>query len=259
LLFVSACIGAVGLFLLSEAGASFRLRNAVVAASVAVTIYGLGKTFFWPTMLGVAAERFPKGGALTIGALGCVGTLSAGLLGGPAIGFMQDRYASQSLQKSSPAAYERYRADRENSFLFFHSRGLDGSKVAVLADNGEQLARDLDAVKRSGPAATNTEPAAFTRVLRLLHLGGNETAGAQVQSLEAWWATAKPHAQSDRAPVVEATLYGSRMALRRTALVPVCMAAGYLLLLLYFRSKGGYREVHLGDADERANRVGAVS
>ena len=64
-------------------------------------------------MLGVTAERFPRGGALVIGAMGCVGNLSAGFLGGPAIGFMQDRFASQDLQQSSPAAYERYRADRD--------------------------------------------------------------------------------------------------------------------------------------------------
>ncbi len=29
----------------------------------AATLYGVGKTFFWPTMLGVVAEQFPKGGA----------------------------------------------------------------------------------------------------------------------------------------------------------------------------------------------------
>lgn len=224
LLFISACIGAVGLTLLSEAGARFRIGGAVFAASVAVTIYGLGKSFFWPTMLGVAAERFPKGGALTIGALGCVGTLSAGLLGGPAIGFMQDRFASQLLQHTSPATYQRYSADRENSFLFFRSRGLDSSKVAVLADNGKQLAEDLAALQRS------------------------HAQDPQIQSLAAWWEAARGYVSVDREPVIQATLYGSRMALRRTALVPIAMAAGYFLLLIYFRSLGGYRQLHLATA-----------
>ena len=35
---------------------------------LAATVYGFGKTFLWPTMLGVVSERFPKGGALTLGA-----------------------------------------------------------------------------------------------------------------------------------------------------------------------------------------------
>lgn len=244
LLLVSACVGAIGLFFLSEAGGRFRLGGAVMAATIAVTIYGMGKTFFWPTMLGVAAERFPKGGALTIGALGCVGTLSAGLLGGPAIGFMQDRFASQSLENSSPAAYQRYQADKDNSFLFFHSRGLDGSKVAILTDNGEQLAKDLAALKKSESTKAGAEVSALTRFLRALHLARDEAPGAEVRKLQVWWTTARTFAAADRGPVVGATLYGSRMALRRTALVPVAMAAGYLLLLLYFRAKGGYRQLH---------------
>jgi hypothetical protein len=170
--------------------------------------------------------------------------LSAGLLGGPAIGFMQDRFASQSLEHSSPAAYERYQADKDNSFLFFHSRGLDGSKVAVLTDNGKQLAKDLAALKKSESTEAGAEVSAMTRFLRALHLARDEAPGAEVRKLEAWWATARIFAAADRAPVIGATLYGSRMALRRTALVPVVMAAGYLLLLVYFRATGGYRQLH---------------
>lgn len=237
LLFISACIGATGLILLSETGGRLRLGNAMLAAMLAVSVYGLGKSFFWPTMLGVAAERFPKGGALTIGALGCVGTLSAGLLGGPAIGFMQDRFASQSLQQSSPAAYQRYRADHENTFLFFHSRGLDGSKVAVLTDDGKQLANDLTAIRKS----KGQDP--------------------QLQSLATWWDSARSMANSDRGAVIGATLYGGRMALRCTAIVPVCMALGYLVLLLYFKSIGGYQQLHAGSgqADGGAAPVAVVT
>ena len=83
LLFVSACIGATGLTLLGSAGT-------VVMCVVAATVYACGKTFMWPTMLAVASERFPKGGAIAIGLMGGCGMLSAGLLGGPAIGFEQD-------------------------------------------------------------------------------------------------------------------------------------------------------------------------
>lgn len=123
LLFVSACIGACGLTLLGHAGSAFALVGAA-------TIYAVGKTFLWPTMLGVVSERFPKGGAIVIGAVGAVGTLSAGLLGTPGIGYQQDRFASEELREKSPAVYEQYQAPTTNSFLFFKPiRGLDGSKV----------------------------------------------------------------------------------------------------------------------------------
>ena len=34
-----------------------------LAAFAAATVFGVGIAYFWPTMLGVTAERFPKGGA----------------------------------------------------------------------------------------------------------------------------------------------------------------------------------------------------
>jgi MFS family permease len=65
----SAFLTAVGLYLLSFADSS-------VTAFTYATIYGLGIVYFWPTMLGVTAERFPKGGAFLLGLMGCVGNLA---------------------------------------------------------------------------------------------------------------------------------------------------------------------------------------
>ena len=93
----------------------------------------MGKTFLWPTMLAVVSERFPRGGAIAIGAVGGVGMLSAGMLGGPGIGFNQDYYATQQLKSDSRKSYKRYSAPETNTFLFvFHVKGLDGSKVHLM-------------------------------------------------------------------------------------------------------------------------------
>jgi len=128
LLFVSACMGATGLYLLGGASTAF-------ACVVAATIYGFGKTYLWPTMLGVVSERFPKGGAITIGTIGGVGMLSAGLLGGPGIGYKQDYFASTELQQTAPALYEEYKSPSENGFLLFPKiQGLDGTKVGEIRD-----------------------------------------------------------------------------------------------------------------------------
>ena len=88
LLCVSAGVAALGLFFLSKATG--------LTILAAATLYGFGKSFFWPTMLGVAAEQFPKGGALTLNTLGGVGMLAVGVLGAPLLGFSpghQDRSA----------------------------------------------------------------------------------------------------------------------------------------------------------------------
>jgi MFS family permease len=47
-----------------------------IIAFAAATVFGVGKTFFWPTMLGVTAEQFPRGGALLLGLMGGAGMLS---------------------------------------------------------------------------------------------------------------------------------------------------------------------------------------
>src|SRR4051812_47547497 len=145
LLFISACFGAVGLFMLGT-------FQAGVMLVVAGTVFALGKTFYWPTMLGVAGEQFPKSGALGMGLLGGFGMLSAGFLGGPGIGYKQDRNASAYLQEK-PAfvqVYDRYKSEKPNGFLFFKEiTGLNGAKVAVLSDNGATLKGDIAALSKS--------------------------------------------------------------------------------------------------------------
>jgi hypothetical protein len=61
---------------------------------------------------------------------------------------------------------------------------------------------------------------------------------------------AKPEAELADAekPVRAAVIYGGRMSLKWTALVPLAMAVGYLLLILYFKTIGGYRQVHIEGA-----------
>jgi MFS family permease len=130
LLFASAVLGAIGLFMMGSVLAS---STSVALILLAATVYGVGKTFLWPTMLGVVGERFPKGGALAMGAMGGIGMLSAGVLGGPGIGYTQDVNTVRKLEELSPAAYKQVASEQENRFLFFPPvRGLDGATVAKL-------------------------------------------------------------------------------------------------------------------------------
>ena len=231
LLFCSACLGAVGLYLIGLSAVA-EASAAVFAVWAAVTIYGVGKSFYWPTMLGIVGEQFPRGGAITMGAVGGAGMLSAGLLGGPGIGYMQDYFASEKLQQLSSATYERYAAEQTNQFLAFPEvLGLDGQKVAVVRDGSE-----------AGPG---TELAAT--VERLADKGVEND---EIAALSTWWrTTAEADAPSDEPAVAEAMLYGGKMALWYTALVPVFMAICYLSLVIYFHFRGGYRQVHI-DAPE---------
>jgi MFS family permease len=51
-------------------------------------------------------------------------------------------------------------------------------------------------------------------------------------------------------PITTAYDHGSRVALTKTAAIPTAMAIGFLGLLLYFRSIGGYKVLHMDDGGD---------
>lgn len=235
LLFASAILGTAGLYMIGSSSSA-----APVMVWVAVTVYSLGKTFLWPTMLGVVGERFPKGGALTMGAMGGIGMLSAGLLGGPGIGYKQDRFASENLQQASAETYARYKAATPSNFLGIKEiYGIDGAKKGVVLDGkgpGTDLANTVELLKKDNREIPD------------------------VTKLNEWWETeGKAHVEEDKEKVKAANIYGGQMALKLTAAVPATMAVGYLVLVLYFASKGGYRqEVLHGEKPDGERYTGGV-
>ena len=70
-----------------------------VQAYGAATVFALGICYYWPTMLGLTSERFPRGGSLLLGIMGAAGNLSVALIlpymgrindtQGPAIAFQK--------------------------------------------------------------------------------------------------------------------------------------------------------------------------
>jgi MFS family permease len=85
----SSVLSAIGLYALSFA---YNQTTAIAAA----TIYGLGIVYFWPTMLGVTAERFPRGGAFLLGLMGCVGNVAIGVVS-PLMGGINDDITLKSM------------------------------------------------------------------------------------------------------------------------------------------------------------------
>jgi MFS family permease len=97
LLILSASLAVAGLFALSKCA------NAGMAAIfAAATLYAFGKTFFWPTMLGVTSEQCPKGGALTLNAIAGIGMIAVGVIGFPLIGVLQEQTATADLKANNP-------------------------------------------------------------------------------------------------------------------------------------------------------------
>lgn len=189
LLVLCAIIAAVGLRLASG-------MQTFGVALVALGIYAVGKTFFWPTMLAVVGDRFPQTGAVAMSIMGGIGMLSAGLIGGPGLGYCKDRFAGEELKKADTALFEKYKAEKPSQFLNIDSTtafGLDGKKLGEAKD-------------------------------------------------------AKPRTP-EQEKVVAADQAGDRATLKADSFIPMTMAAIYLLLLIYFKSIGGYKAVRI---DEQA-------
>ena len=139
LLVTAAVLAFVGLRLASG-------MNSFAVALIALGIYALGKTFFWPTMLAVVGDRFPRSGAVAMSIMGGIGMLSAGLIGGPGLGYAKDRYTSESLNKDAPAVYASAKASGESKFLFL---------APVTAVAGDKL----EAAKKAGATGTADQKA----------------------------------------------------------------------------------------------------
>lgn len=174
LLAASAAIAAVGLYLLS--------MSTGWAIFLAATLYAFGKTFFWPTMLGVVSEQCPKGGALTLNAVGGMGMLAVGVLGTPFIGLLQDNAVAKHLKAEQAPIASVVLVEKEGMYGKYEA--VDGDKVKTLTAEQQATLSDI-------------------------------------------------------------TEQGKQSALATMALFPVIMLVAYLLMMAYFASKGGYKQVHL--------------
>lgn len=134
LLFVCAVLGFIGLTLASN-------MQTFGMALVALGIYAVGKTFFWPTMLAVVGDRFPHTGAIAMSIMGGIGMMSAGLIGTPGLGYAKDRFTGESLKSSDAALYEEYKAEKPSTFLNIPATaafGLDGQKLSAAKEATEK-------------------------------------------------------------------------------------------------------------------------
>ena len=196
LLAISAVLAIAGLSYLSFAQG--------FAIFVAATLYGFGKTFFWPTMLGVVSEQCPKGGALTLNAISGIAMLAVGTLGFPYIGILQTKVqqtaliANADVQKTVPGL-------------------IEGGKLTALKEKKiyEVMSyQDIDNDK-------------FNALIEKLPEADRVAAKKKVKDVGD---ESKQH------------------ALRDMAIFPTFMLVCYLILIAYFKSKGGYKPVELGAA-----------
>ncbi|MEP3481394.1 MAG: MFS transporter [Fuerstiella sp.] len=233
LLFGSSVIAALGLVWLSQP------IDSLVLIFVAATFYSLGKAFLWPTMLGVAGERYPQSGSIAMGALGAVGMITVGQIAGSRIGTQQGYHMAESLETNAPATYERYSGDGQSAWGYEYNR-IAPPRLGLANKIGEE--KEVEKVEAIFATAevTDKDPSAED------FSDGDLTEATRTDLQENW--------EEDVPKVIAANLSGSRSALYDTAVIPAAMAVGFLGLLVYFASIGGYKVIRLdGSKEEDVN------
>jgi MFS family permease len=198
MLFVCSILTALGLYGLSVA------NNAVTAFATA-TVFGIGITYYWPTMLGVTAERFPKGGALLLGLMGCVGNLAISQVT-PLMGAIYDSFTVASL----PA-------------------DVKGTSV-----DGKSLVKEEPIPKWMPTDVTE----------RIFPAGGQKLNPAARELLDDL-AKTDPAKEQVLAEVKQAEATGASWAFRWTTVLPCVLVVIFGLIALVDKLRGGYRAVKL--------------
>jgi MFS family permease len=159
LLATSSAVAIIGLIFLS--------KTTGIAIFLAATVYGFGKTFFWPTMLGVVAERFPRGGAMTLNTISGVGMLSVGIIGAAFLGNIQDKEIDQVLAMKDSALYSKVVMEEKTS-VFGNYRPLNQAVVATLSSEEQATISNLGASAKKNALST---VAVFPAIMLVCYLG----------------------------------------------------------------------------------------
>jgi MFS family permease len=89
LIAVTAIFAAAGLYMFSHA-------QTTAAAFGAAALLAIGTAFWWPTMLGITSERFPRTGALGLAIIGGTGSFATAIAG-PVMGRLNDMYGPREM------------------------------------------------------------------------------------------------------------------------------------------------------------------
>ncbi len=161
LLITSSILAIAGLTALSKTG-----NSGLGMIFAAATLYGFGKTFFWPTMLGITAEQSPKGGALTLNAISGVGMLAVGILGFPFIGYLQEKTSTDVLATSSPAVLQR--VETQKNYVLGAYKGIDPVKEAAITAPAEKTS--IAEAKKAGQFSALGSMAAFPTIMLVCYV-----------------------------------------------------------------------------------------
>jgi MFS family permease len=250
----SALLSGAGLYWLS----SESVDNWYMAFAAA-TVFGIGIAYFWPTMLGVTAERFPKGGALLLGLMGCFGNLAiwqalpqmGAIYDSNTVYAMPDDLRNREIptgQKDEKTGQEEKLKLVKGDFKTWlpgeiaqrlfpaYPQTLNPDAIKFISDKSK-LAKEEESGKADVPVTVT--------MLRQWLLK-EETKPEPPKLTEAEQARVK-EAVALKKELEEPEKVGARWAFRWVSVLPAVLVVIFGLIAIVDKLRGGYKAVHITD------------
>lgn len=215
-LLVSAVVALIGLLWLSYA-------ETTAMAFLSATVFAVGVTYFWPTMLGFVSERIPRSGALGLGLMGAVGMAVVGLFTSPQLGRIADEYGHARLPEAETVAV--FRKVDETFEVFIHEPTGDPADARTALDASRAV---LAFYEEDG---TLPEITTANALRAIIDSGADGPAVAEAQAI-----------------LGPADNYGGRVSFRYIAPFTALLIVIFGALYLNDRRAGGYRAIRLDRA-----------
>jgi len=231
MLFGAAVLTGLGLIMFSM------FETGAVKLMFAATVFAFGVAFFFPTMVGLMSERFPKAGSVGIVLMIGMGMGASGTLQGQ-MGAIADRYMPDALDETRTVQVLEQVEERFPSYI----------------DQAEAAAGDLDALAELGFRAADLEVVLGYNEQALSHyrsvgeLDGRLTGNALRALSDSGLEQESDLVEEAGAVLRPADNYGGRMSFRWVAPVALIVAIFFAGMFFYDRKRGGYKTVRL-DSD----------
>ena len=229
MLVAASVLTAVGLYLFAF------IETGMVPLLLAGTVFAAGVAFYFPTMVGLMSERFPRAGSLGIVLMIGVGFIGSGA-SNAIMGDIADGYMPEALDTQRTVALLE-RAERRYEGYVEAARAAEGNLEAMAA-LGFRLVDVDNALQRTREALAQYSSTQM--------LDGAATGNALRAIVDTGLAQEAELIAEASGILRPADNYGGRMAFFWVAPFGLVAAAVFLVIFLRDKRRGGYAAVRLG-------------
>lgn len=203
---------------------------------IAATVFAVGVAFFFPTMVGIMSERFPRSGSLGIVLMAGLGLAAAGTSNG-VMGQIADRYLPDALDVEQTISILEQVEERFPGYI---------QRAEAVSDDPDALA-ELGYRAADLQTALDNSTAALSYYRTNNEIDGNTTGNALRAILDTGLEQEEELLNEAFSVLRPADNYGGRMSF--LWVVPVTFAVGIIFLIMFINDKraGGYKAARLDD------------